>query len=166
MREYIIMRTTKGFTLIEMVIVLVITGIVVTLAASLLRVGFSNYMTAVNTTTLGTQATLAMERLSEELQKAVSFTAINNTNISFTTVDGATITYSWANPILTRTGNSAQIVNNRVTSFSLAYYQSTFNTTATLADVRAVTISMTLSNGMERVPLINTVFLTHMLSNS
>jgi type II secretory pathway pseudopilin PulG len=109
--------------------------------------------------TLSTQASLAMTRISKELQQAISFSAINPTNVTFRTVNGTNITYSWASPNITRTGSSAQILNNQVTAFSLSYYQDSFATTATLTAVKAVTISMTLSNGTESVPLINTVYL-------
>jgi prepilin-type N-terminal cleavage/methylation domain-containing protein len=155
------MRTIKGFSLIEMVIVLAITAVVVTLAAVIYRAGFTNYTTAVNATKLSTQATLAMDRLSKELKKAISFTAMNNTNVSFATVDGSSLSYSWTSPTLTRTGSSAQTVNNKVTDFSLSYYQANFNTAITLTSVQAITITMTLSNGSERVPLINTVYLNN-----
>jgi hypothetical protein len=145
-----------------MIVVMVITAIVVTLAASLFRAGFTNYNVAANNTALTTQASIAMARISKELQRAVSFSATNATNVTFATVDGSTITYNWASPTITRTGNSVQILNNKVTSFSLSYYQSDFTLSDVITDVVAVTISMTLSNGVERVPLINTVFINNM----
>lgn len=156
------MRTIKGFTLIEMIIVMLITGIIVSSVAMMLSAGFTNYFTGVKVTALSNQATLAMTRMSEELQQASSFSAINASNVTFTTTGGSTISYSWSTPILTRTGISAQTLSNQVTSFSLTYYQSNFSTTATLTAVQAVTISMTLSNGNETVPLINTVLLNNM----
>lgn len=161
-RVFITMRTIKGFTLIEMIIVMVITGIIVVIAASIFRSGFTNYFAAVNATALSNQATYAMARMSKELQQAKSFTAATATNMTFTTTNGSTISYSWSNPVITRTGSTAQTLSNQVTSFSLSYYQSDFSATATLNLVRAVTISMTLSNGNERIPLINTVFLSNM----
>jgi prepilin-type N-terminal cleavage/methylation domain-containing protein len=156
------MRTIKGFTLIEMIIVMLITGVIVSSAAMMLSAGFTNYFTGVKVTALSNQATLAMTRMSEELQQASSFSAINASNVTFTTTGGSTISYNWSTPILTRTGTSAQPLSNQVSSFSLSYYQSNFSTTATLTAVQAVTISMTLSNGNETVPLINTVFLNNM----
>lgn len=162
MRVSIIMRTTKGFTLIEMLVVMVITGIVTAIAATMLSAGFTSYFTGVNVTSLNNQAIIAMLRISKELQQATRFSAINSTNTTFTTTDGTTITYNWTSPNLTRTGASAQTLSNQMTSFSLAYYQSNFSATATLTAVRAITISMTLSNGNETVSLLNTVFLNNM----
>lgn len=161
-RVFIIMRTIKGFTLIEMIIVMVITGIVVVIAASIFRAGFTNYFAAVNATALSNQAVNAMARISKELQQASSFTAANATSMTFTTTKGTTISYSWSNPVITRTGSTSQTLSDQVTSFSLSYYQSDFSATATLNLAKAVTISMTLSNGTERVPMINTVFLSNM----
>lgn len=161
-RVYIIMRTIKGFTLIEMVIVMLILGIVMSAASLMLSAGFTNYFTGVNVTQLSNQATLAMSRITKELQQANSFSAINATNITFTTSGGSIITYSWSNPILTRTGAAARTMSNQVTNFSLSYYQSNFTTTSSLTAVRAITINMTLSNGKENIPLINTVYLNNM----
>ncbi|AUH71955.1 type II secretion system protein [Legionella sainthelensi] len=156
------MRTIKGFTLIEMIIVMLVTGIVVAGVSLMLSAGFTNYFTGVKVTALTTQATLAMARMTKELQEASSFSAINATNVTFTTTDGATISYSWSSPILKRTGISAQTLSDQVTDFSLSYYQSDFTATTTLKAVRAVTINITLSNGSEIVPIINTVFLSDM----
>lgn len=162
MRVSIIMRTIKGFTLIEMVVVMVITGIVTAIAATMISAGFTSYFTGVNVTALNNQATIAMLRMSKELKQATGFSAINATNTTFTTTAGSTITYNWSNPNLIRTGASAQTLSNQMTSFSLAYYQANFSVTAIPTDVRAVTITMTLGNGNETVSLINTVFLNNM----
>lgn len=156
------MQTIKGFTLIEMIIVMVISGIIFSISTILLSAGFRSYFTAVNVTGLNNQATLAMARMSKELQQAVSFNIINATNVSFKTTGGSTIQYSWASPVITRTGLASQTLNDQTTSFSLSYYQSDFTATATLSAVRAITINMTLSDGDEIVPMINTVFLSNM----
>lgn len=156
------MQTIKGFTLIEMIVVMLITSIVVVFAATLMRTSFSGYFIAVNDTKLSTQATLTMSKISRELQNAISFSAINSTNVSFSTMDGSNVTYSWTNPTLTRTGSSAQILNNNITNFSLSYYRSDFTATSTLTLVKAITITMTVGNGNESVSLINTVFLNSM----
>ncbi|WP_454782894.1 PulJ/GspJ family protein [Legionella sp. WA2022007384] len=156
------MRTTKGFTLIEMLIVMIITGVVLSAVSLMLSAGFTNYFTGVKVTALTNQATMAMARMTKELQQANRFSTINPTNMTFTTTDGSTISYSWSSPILLRTGASAQTLNNQVTRFSLTYYQSNFTLTTTLTAVRAVTIDMTLSNGNESVPMINTVYLSNM----
>ncbi|MCW8442623.1 PulJ/GspJ family protein [Fluoribacter gormanii] len=156
------MRTIKGFTLIEMLIVMITTGVVLSAVSLMLSAGFTNYFTGVKVTALTNQATIAMARMTKELQQANRFSAINPTDVTFTTTGGSTISYSWSSPILTRTGASAQILSNQVTSFSLTYYQSNFTATTTLAAVRAVTINMILSNGSERVPMINTVYLSNM----
>ncbi|WP_158618886.1 PulJ/GspJ family protein [Legionella qingyii] len=156
------MRTIKGFTLIEMLIVMITTGVVLSAVSLMLSAGFTNYFTGVKVTALTNQATIAMARMTKELQQANRFSAINPTEVSFTTTGGSTISYSWSSPILTRTGASAQTLSNQVTSFSLTYYQSNFASTTTLTAVRAVTINMILSNGSERVAMVNTVYLSNM----
>ena len=156
------MQTIKGFTLIEMVIVMLVTSIVMISVSFMVSWGFTNYFTGVKATSLTNQAIIAMARISKELQQASRFSAITATSMTFTTTEGSTISYSWSTPTLTRTGASSQTLNNQITSFSLAYYQSNFSTTSTLTSIQAVTIQMTLNNGNEIVALINTVFLNNM----
>ncbi len=156
------MRAIRGFTLIEMVVVMIIMGLVSTGAAMFLRAGFAGYFSAVQSTTLSTQANLAMARISKELQQADAFSVINTTGVTFSTTGGATISYNWSSPNLTRTGaTTPQALSNAVTAFSLSYYQSNFSMTDEVSAVRAITISMTLNNGSETLSLINTVFLNN-----
>lgn len=162
MRMCLIMRTTKGFTVIEMVIVMVITSVIILMSGVLLNSSFRSYFTAIEISGLNQQASMAMMRMTKELQQAVSFTVINSTQVTFRTVGGSTISYTWSNPTLTRTGTAARTLSDQVTSLSLTYYQSSFTTTSTLTAVRAITIQMTLNNGREIVPVINTVFLANM----
>lgn len=156
------MRTIRGFTLIEMVIVMVITSIVVIIAASIFRSGFSNYFTLVDVTALNNQISNSMTRISLELAQASSFSAASATSMTFKTTTGSTITYSWASPTITRTGTSAQTLSDKTTSFALNYYQANYSATTTLTLIRAVTISMTITNGTETISLVNTVFLNNM----
>ncbi len=156
------MRATKGFTIIEMIVVMMIIGIVVAMSSTLISAGLRGYFKGVQVSELNQEGSMAMMRMSKELQKAVSFNVINSTQVTFTTVDGATINYTWSAPTLSRSVSVARPLARSVTGFSLAYYQSNFSTTATLTAVRAITITMTLNNGNESIPLINTIFLINM----
>ncbi|KTD50720.1 Tfp pilus assembly protein PilW [Legionella quateirensis] len=160
---YITMRTIKGFTLIEMIMVMVLSGIIFAIASVMLNAGFTSYFTGINVTGLNNQAALVMARMTKELEQAVSFSVINSSNVSFTTSNGESITYTWVSPgpTLTRTGISSQPLSDVVTGFALTYYQSDFNSTSTLALVRAITINMTLREGDETIQMINTVFLNN-----
>jgi prepilin-type N-terminal cleavage/methylation domain-containing protein len=149
----------QGFTLIEMVIVMIITGIITAASSIMLSAGFKNYFVAISTTGLNTRAGIAMMRMSKELQQAASISNMTATSVTFTTTGGSTITYSWSSPTITRTGVSSQTLNNEVTAFSLSYYQANFTTTATASAVRAITINATFSNTTATLPLINTVYL-------
>ncbi len=165
MRMCTTQRTIKGFTIVEMIIVMVIVGIIASSAALLLSASFTSYFTGINIVGLSAEASMAMARMSKELQQAVSFSAINPTNVSFRTTGGSTISYSWTTPTITRTGSTAQSLNKSVTSFALTYYKSDFTNSSpatTVTTVRAITINMTLSNGTETVPIINTIYLSNM----
>jgi prepilin-type N-terminal cleavage/methylation domain-containing protein len=162
MQTPIITRITKGFTLIEMVVVMVILALISSLAAVLVSSSMRSYFTSIGVSELNAQASMAMLRMTKELQQAVSFSVINATQVTFQTSGGTTISYSWATPILTRTGTGARPLSKEMTSFALSYYQSSFATTAVATAVKAITINATLSNGTESIPIINTVFLNNM----
>ncbi len=168
---YSIMRMInlkKGFTLIEVVIVIVSIGIIAYSSSLLMKGGFQSYFTGVTSTGLSTQAAIAMTRMTKELQQAVSFSTSSSANsVTFVTTGGSTITYNGsALPNLSRVGTGTNYLGKQVTVFSLAYYDKTFAALAVplvaASSTRAVTISLTFSNGTESVPLINTVYLPNM----
>lgn len=170
LRVYQIMGTIRGFSLLEMIVVMMILGVIMSAGAILLNAGFTNYFTGVKVTALTSQANIAMMKMTKELQKADKIIAINqpSPSVTFTipTSTGATtIIYSLSGQILQRTeGSSVQTLTNQVASFSLNFYSSSvtpalYPITTDPALAKAVTISMTLNNNNEQVPLINTIFL-------
>lgn len=158
-----IIKPSKGFSLIEMIVVMVVTALVFFIGSNIITTAFKNYFIAVSATNLSTQANLAMMRMSQELQQASSFSSIGSSSVSFTTFGGSSISYSYSGTTLSRTGSSTQTLATSVSSFSLSYYQSNFTTTSMGSLVKAVTISLTLNSGTESVGLINTVFLPNMI---
>ena len=162
MRVCITMRTTKGFTIIEMVIVMVIASVIMVASSYLMVQGFDTYFAGVNLSSLNTQANMAMTRMSKELQEAISFSSISATSVAFTTTTGHTITYTYSGTTLTRKDqqglNTAQTLATSVSGLTFYYYDYTFTTTAVLTSIQAVTISMTFNNSNQIIPMINTIY--------
>lgn len=156
------MQTTKGFTLIEMIMVIVITGIITSIVSMFLYAGFQSYFTGVAVTGLVNEASTSMTRVSKELQRAINFTNIGSTSVSFTMGNGTSVTYSLSGTNLNRVATSTQPLSNHVSAFSLNYYDSNYAITAVLANVRAITLTLILADGVETIPLINTVYLRNM----
>lgn len=146
-----------GFTLIEMVMVMVILGVLAGLTAPI----FSQGLVAGRLTTenLGTVAKLryAVERLAREIRQAdynagaYGFTTMSATGLVFvksdtvnTTVSigqsGGDITLAYSNPAL------SSLLTDEVSAFSLAYLDDNGVVTASNAAVAFVEISLTLQN--------------------
>ena len=155
-------RSVRGFTIFEIVISLLVIGVIAASSANFLSSAFTNYFTGINATALSLEAAVAMKKMDLELRNAISFSVINPTQVSFTTVDGLTVTYSLSGTTLSRTGTTTQPLSKNVSSLSLNYYASNFGTTATLTAVRAVNISVTFSNAYQSIPLTNIIYLPNM----
>lgn len=160
------MRITKGFTLIEMVMVIVITGIIVSIVSMFLYVGFQSYFTGAAVTGLANEARVSLSRFSKELQRATSFSNISSPNsVSFTIGSGSSssnVTYSLSGTSLNRIATSTQPLSKRVSALTIQYYDNNYAETSVLTAVKAVMVSITFSDGTETIPLITTVFLRNM----
>jgi prepilin-type N-terminal cleavage/methylation domain-containing protein len=149
--------TTQGFTLIEMVMVIVILGILTALTAPI----FSQGLTAARLTTenLSTLAKLryATERLAREIRQvnhnggSYDVSTMAATNMVFTkadtvsttvsiTVSGATITLAYSAPAV------FGVLTDEVSNMSFAYYDNNGAVTASSADLAFVEINLTLQN--------------------
>jgi prepilin-type N-terminal cleavage/methylation domain-containing protein len=158
------MKGYKGFSLVELIIVIIITAIIAGIAGIGLEAGFRGYFTAASISSLNGKSSIAMLYMSKELKKAFAFTSINSNNISFSTTDGNTVTYSLTGTTLNRSENGGDpiILSSQVSGLSFSYYDKNQQVVATPALVRAVTISMTMQGSISNLSLINTVYLGNM----
>ncbi|MGD8940122.1 MAG: prepilin-type N-terminal cleavage/methylation domain-containing protein [Gammaproteobacteria bacterium] len=149
--------TQQGFTLIEMVMVIVILGVLAALTAPI----FSQGLTAARLTTenLSTLAKLryATERLAREIRQVnnngsgYDVSTMTPANMVFTKVDsvstivsitvaGGDITLGYSSPAVTGT------LTDEVSSASFVYYDSSGAVTANNVDLAFVEINLTLQN--------------------
>jgi prepilin-type N-terminal cleavage/methylation domain-containing protein len=146
-----------GFTLIEMVMVIVILGILAGLTAPI----FSQGLTAARLTTenLHTLAKLryATERLAREIRQvnyngsAYDVSTMTGSSLVFTKDDTVTttvsITHSGSNLTLAYgTPSVSGVLADEVSSMSLAYYDADGAVTASSTDLAFVEINLTLQN--------------------
>lgn len=160
------MKNKRGFTVIELVMVVLIVGVVAAVGASLMVFTIQHAMYTPGRMNASMIADDAINNIidGDSLAKGLRFsrqlTAISATSVTFVDQDGRTVVYTLTGNKITRTVNSAadssflyyaasaSIVLSAGTSGVLfSYYDSAGNTTAVAADVRRVEINLKVTIG-------------------
>ncbi len=136
-----------GFTLIELVIVIVLGGIIAAISMKLLTQGLSAFLGAVNVTNADQQARLAIERMVRDIRSIRSASDIitaTNSQFSFTNFSGNNITYTLSSNNLMY---NSQILANGIGALGFNYYDNNGNITATLSAIRYIAVNLTITQG-------------------
>lgn len=141
------MKKERGFTFIEIILVILLTGIVASIIGLFLSQGFSAYFATKPIVSVSGEANMAMDNMLREIKSAESINSISSNALSFVNQQGETIVIDLSGTTLRRNvnGGGAQPLCNNVTSFSFAYFNAGFATTALPAEVRFITVSLTVS---------------------
>jgi len=142
------MKTIKGFTLIELVIVITVISILAASAGLILRQHFKGYFTAKTLIALPGKTNIATDNLMRELKNASSISVASPTTMTFVNQQGQTIVIDLSGTTLRRNVNAAgvQTLCDQVTSLAFAYFDQAFATTAVVANVRFITMQVTTTN--------------------
>jgi len=128
-------RPVKGFTLIELVIVIIVTGIIAAIGSRILVTGFSAYTTGKDLIELEWQGSLALERVSHDLRLIRSATIADLNiaqpdRISFTDINANQVRYTLSGTTLTRNN---QPLADDISSLNFSYLTNDGKTTAATA---------------------------------
>lgn len=158
-----------GFTLIELVIVIILIGILLSGSTNLLNQGFKSFFTEKDIINANWQGSIALERIVRDLRRVRSYTditAAEANSITFIDIDGNTITYQVSGGKLQR---NTQYLADGVQSITFSYYtgettpsllpSSTPLTTPLLLSIRYIKITLNMSYNNLTFPIITAAYL-------
>jgi prepilin-type N-terminal cleavage/methylation domain-containing protein len=157
------MRRVEGFSLIELVMVIVILGILAAFVGPVLFNAMRSYEGVQSGGETQAKMRYAIERMSRELREVrrqatdatfLDITSMTASSIAFFKTDGTRVVINVAgNQLNLAYSTLAGMLTDQVGSFSLAYFQQNASTVAaTAASISFVQISMTLSEGTNLFP--------------
>ena len=130
---------SKGFTLIEMIMVITISGIIVAGSGFLLTQGIKAYLTGKTDIDTSWQASMAIERMTRDLHAASSITIAGGGELAIIDIYGNIIDYKVSSHQLFW---NTQVLANNVQSIAFTYYDTNGAITATASAIRYVGISL------------------------
>lgn len=144
-------QKSKGFTLIELISVIVLLGIISTIVGQILLNSYRTFLVSKKISETDWQGMLALARLTNEIhtiRSANDISTIESTQLSFTNSSGSTVQYQWSGHILLR--NSQPLIGG-IQGLSFTYLDRNGAVTSTAISVRYIIISVTiLEDGMEQ----------------
>ncbi len=120
-----------GFTLIELIIVIVLLGILAAGSSNMLYAGFNSFITEKSILNANWQASSTLERMTRDLRAVRSkgdILSATATNFKFINLDGETIEYNFSSTEIKRTrstataAGTARTLANNVTNLEFEYY--------------------------------------------
>jgi len=135
----------KGFTLIELIIVIAITGIIVAGSSSLLLRGVEAYIAGKTDINASWQANSAIERMTRDLRAVSSANAIiiaTSSEFAVQDINGIAIDYQVVNGQLLR---NTQVLADRIQNVTFTYYDANGAVTASVNAIRYIGITLNIN---------------------
>ena len=148
-----------GFSLVELILVIIILSTIAAVGSQMLSSGFNAYFSGRDLIDAEWQGRYAMQRISRELRDVRSATSgdlvMSSSQITFTDNSANVITYALSGNTLTR--NTLPLADG-VTSLSFYYIQADGSTTATsAADVMYISVDIAINLNNSSYSLRNTL---------
>lgn len=156
------MRTIKkqrGFTLIEFVMVIVLMGIIASVAAGILAEGLNNLLISRKLTDANWQGQFALERMIRDIRFVRSSSDITTSTASefaFTDINGNSIDYKLTGTSLVQ---GSQTLADGISGLTFTYYDKNGASGATGSAIRYVTISLNVTQNDTNYTVSTSAFL-------
>lgn len=159
-------KPSRGFTLIEMIVVITVTSIVIGSAAMIFSHGSSGYFTAQQLNGLSIEAEQAVNQLSKELRMARSITATSSSQLSFVNQTGNSIIYSLNGTNLLRSqdgGSTTNLSSNHTSSFTVSYFDASLASSTTPSEVKLINVVISFADNVNTLQMIQSIYLRSLL---
>lgn len=153
------MKLSKGFTLIELIIVIVFAGIITAITSQMIAQGFNSYLNSKNLIEANWEGRLALGRMTRDIHEVRSAADISTASASqfvFVNRAGTSITYSLSGTNLLR---NSQTLASGVQSLAFTYYTQNGATTSTASAIRYVLITLNITQNNTNFSLSRSVYL-------
>lgn len=157
------MRKINGFTLIELIIVILIIGIIAAMSSNALLQGTINYTTSQTLGTLDAQAADALERISRiarTIPTSSYITTATSSQFSFKDKTGTSYSYQISSGNLVENAN---ILSSNASTLVWTYYDKTGATTTTTSAIRFAQAALTLTKNNFSYTYTTSINLTNLL---
>ena len=158
------MLKQRGFTLIELVIVIAIIAIISVVTTKMLVQGLTGMLTAQNVVDANWQGQLAIERMSRDIRMIRSsgdITTNTSNDLAFTDINGNSVEYKLTGTDLMR---NTQILANGVNTLTFIYKDKNGNTIGGTADGMYINMMLTITQKNANYTLGTAVYLRDLSS--
>ena len=152
------MRKHRGFTLVELVLVIIIMSIITAITTPLLQEGFNAYFTSQSLTDADWQSRIAFSRINKELRTIpfpASITTASPTQLVFTDANSNSVTYQLTGSSLMRNSN---VLADGVNSLTFGYYDRNGATTATIANIRYISMTLNITQSSANLTIKTVIY--------
>ena len=156
------MRKLGGFTLLELVLVIVIIAIIAAMSTKPLMQGLFLYTSGKDINIIDWQANYALEHMTREIRsiaKASNITTATATQLTFVNNTNTTLTYNITSGNLMEGANT---LAQNATGLTFTYYDRLGAVTAVTTNIRFIKIALTLSKNNYTYTYTTTAFLPNL----
>ncbi|HEV2614607.1 MAG TPA: prepilin-type N-terminal cleavage/methylation domain-containing protein [Gammaproteobacteria bacterium] len=147
----------KGFTLIELVIVIVILSVIAAIGSKVIGTAFNSYADNQSIVNANEQGRLALERMVRDLHAINSpsdVTTANASSLTFNDVNGNAVTYSLSGTQLQRNGIA---LADGINTLTFGYYGGTGAAAGTNAAIRYINVTLNITQNSVNYTLATTI---------
>ena len=154
----------RGFSMIELIIVISIITVLSAITLPMLQAGFNGYFMQRNLSDANWQGRLALSRITRDLHNipaAANITTATGTQLTFTNNSNASVSYTLSGTNLQR---NALTLANGIGSVTFGYYDSAGAVTGTIDNIRYISIALNITQNNTNITLETVVNLRDVIS--